>query len=160
MHRIGMDLASGKDRSSLVIMDGNTVHMMIDQDTLNASRASRKADRQYIAKALVAIVSRHGAKVEQHQDHDSITVTFDLAGVGAMIHIDAVHGGSRSLIHWHNTLRPSRNFTARFCRHVGVCHIGRLYHKATSNAGDWYSLAMRLDAGLCLAVRGEAFEPL
>ncbi|NJS14059.1 MAG: hypothetical protein HC788_04885 [Sphingopyxis sp.] len=136
--------------------------MIVDRDTLNNSNAGRKVDREYIARALCAIVERHGALVTREDERHEITLTFDLQGVGALIHIDNVLAhGRRSLIHWHNTLSPARKFNTRFCRMIGQATWGGiLHHKATSHPADWYSLAMVLDAGLCLAFAGEAFEPI
>ena len=54
---------------------------------------------------------------------------------------------------------PARNFTSRFCVNVGDLGRSRPHHKATSHPQDWYSLAMLLDAGLCLAASREAFAP-
>ena len=163
---LNIDLASGEDRMSIAIMRGSKVHMIVDRDTLNKSDAGRKSDREYIAEAICAIVERHGATVERHESPTvvgfggaGIDLRFSLKGVGAMIDIDDLFGGSRSLIHWHNTEYPSRNFTTRFCRLVGSDCLRRPFPKATSRPADWYSLAMMLDAGLCLALAGEAFEP-
>ena len=133
--------------------------MMVDRDTLNNCRASRKKDREYIARAVLAIVERHGSQVEQIDDRGEITLRLSLEGVGALIHIDAVHGGAWSLIHWHNAGFPCRNFSKRFNAIVGGLLKSRPHHKATSSPNDWYSLAMLLDGGLCLAARNEAFEP-
>lgn len=160
----GLDLGDAKDREALSIVDAaGALIMLIDRDDFNAKRASRKADREYIAAALIAIVSRHGAKVTKwdKSHRREISLTFDLKGVGALIHIDDLFdGGSRSPIHWHNTEHPARNFTTRFCVAVGEGPCGRPHHKATSIPGDWYSLAMTLDAGLCLAFADEAFAPV
>lgn len=65
-----------------------------------------------------------------------------------------------ALISWYNTRRYARNFTTRFSDAVSGSNRNRPHHKETSQPSDWYSLAMMLDAGLCLAARGEAFEPL
>lgn len=87
----------------------------------------------------------------------SIALRFPLNGVGAMLDIDNLHGGDWSLIHWHNTEYPSRNFTSGFCVNVGDLGRSRPHHKATSHPKDWYSLALNLDAGLCLAAQNQAF---
>jgi len=134
------------------------------QDKLNRQRASRKADRENIAAVLVEIAATYGAAVERRDDGPnpgyrgaSIALSFSLNGVGANVDIDNLHGGKTVLIHWYNTEFPARNFTQRFER----CVLSRLsyrpHHKATSHPADWYSLSMALDAGLMLAMRGEAF---
>lgn len=164
---IGVDLASKPDKVSLAIMGPKGVQMVVDRDDLNARCASRKADREFIARALIGLMERHGAQVERRDDGPnpgyhgaSIALRFSLNGVGAMLDIDNLHGGDWSLIHWHNTEHPARNFTTRFCVNVGNLGRSRPHHKATSHPQDWYSLAMLLDAGLCLAARGDAFEPV
>jgi hypothetical protein len=155
----GIDRASGSVAHALAILDeAGAVQMVIDRDAFNALNASRKGDREGIAWRLLAIVERHGAQIERHESRGEITLRLSLGGVGALIHIDAVHGGNRALIAWHNIQHPARNFTARFCRMVGDLPKPRLHHKATSCPSNWYSLAMLLDAGLCLAARGEAFQ--
>lgn len=168
MQIFGVDLASGKDRLALSILDKDgKLQMVVDRDELNRKDAARKADREFIARAILAIVERHGAAVEKHDEPATvgycgagIALRFRLNGVGAMIDLDNLHGGGWSLISWHNAGDgPVRDFSARFCR--VVCDLPprkRLHHKATSQPADWYSLAMMLDAGLCLAARGEAFE--
>lgn len=139
---------------------------MIDRETLNAKNASRKADREYIAGVLSNIAEKHGAEITRRDEPANpgysgkgIHMQFKLAGVGAMLDIDNLHGGEFALIHWFNTMYPSRNFTTRFCVCVGDVPQGRSHHKATSSPANWYSLAMFLDAGLLLAFRGEAFAP-
>ena len=163
---VGVDLASKPDAVSLAIMGPKGVQMVVDRDTLNAKCASRKADREFIARALIGLMERHGAQLERRDDGPnpgyhgaSICLRFTLNGVGARLDIDNLHGGDWSLIHWHNTEYPVRNFTSRFCVNVGDLGRSRPHHKATSHPRDWYSLAMSLDAGLCLAARGDAFEP-
>lgn len=167
MQIIGCDLASGKDRLAITIIgaDGKP-SMVIDRDTFNALNASRKADREDIAWRICAIVERHGATVERRDDPPtrgysgaSICLRFTLNGLGAMIDIDNLHGGAWSLVSWYPATFPTRNLSARFMRHVALTPFARPHHKATSHPRDWYSLAMFLDAGLCLAARGEAFEP-
>jgi hypothetical protein len=163
----GVDLASKPDKVSLAIMDPKDVQMVVDRDDLNARCASRKADREFIARALIGLMERHGAQVERRDDGPnpgyrgaSICLRFTLNGVGAMLDIDNLHGGDWSLIHWHNTKYPTRNFTSRFCVCVGEHGNFRPHHKATSQPADWYSLAMMLDAGLMLAARGQAFAAI
>lgn len=137
----------------------------IDRDRLNGCNAGRKADRERIADVLCAIAERRGAKVDRHDSPPTagycgagIDLRFSLNGVGAMVDIDNLHGGEWSLVHWHNTEYPPRDFASRFCRHVGDTWRGRPHHKATSHPANWYSLAMMLDAGLLLAARGDAFN--
>lgn len=139
---------------------------MIDRDKFNALQASRKADREAIARELIAIGEKHGATIKRRDDPPnpgycgaSIVLEFGLAGVGAMVDIDNLFGGSRSLISWYNSQHPARNFADRFNFCVGEPKSARPHHKATSCPADWYSLAMFLDGGLCLAARGEAFAP-
>lgn len=157
----GVDLASKPDRVSLAVVGPKGVQMVVDRDTLNAKCASRKADREFIARALIGLMERHGAQLERRDDGPnpgyhgaSIVLRFTL---GAMLDIDNLHGGDWALIHWHNTEYPARNFTSTFCVAVGDLGRSRPHHKATSHPRDWYSLAMMLDAGLCLAACGEAF---
>ena len=161
---VGVDLASKPDNVSLAIMGTKGVQMVVDRNGLNAKCASRKADREFIARALIGLIERHGAQVERRDDGPnpgyhgaSIALRFSLNGVGAMLDIDNLHGGDWSLIHWHNTEYPSHNFTSRFCVNVGDLGRSRPHHKATSHPKDWYSLAMMLDAGLCLAAQNQAF---
>lgn len=168
---VGVDLASKPDKVSLAVVGPKGVQMVVDRDTLNAKCASRKADREFIARALIGLMGRHGAQVERRDDGPnpgyhgaSIALRFSLNGVGAMLDIDNLHGGDWALISWHNTEYPARNFTSRFCVNVGDLAYRvipdrppRPHHKATSHPRDWYSLAMMLDAGLCLAAGGEAF---
>lgn len=135
---------------------------------LNQCKASRKADREFIARALLEIAAKHGAQVERRDEPGlagfgcaGIHITFTLNGVGAMLDIDNVHSGSTALIHWYNDYsvkKPVQDYSSRFNVCVGASSSGRPHHKATSLPGDWYSLAMNLDAGLLLAARGEAFQ--
>jgi hypothetical protein len=140
----------------------------IDPDRLNALDASRKADREELARVLITIGQKHGATYERHEEprnpgyHGaSIHLRFELNGVGCTLNIDNLFGGAETLVHWFNTERgPARKFTFRFNQNVGARNTCILHHKATSNPRGWYALAMFLDAGLCLAARGEAFEPI
>lgn len=139
---------------------------MSDQNHLNGKNASRKGDREFIARALIELARTRGAQVERRDESPTIgycgagiALRFSLGGVGAMADIDNLHGGHTSLVSWYNTEHPARNFTTRFSACVGDPAQRRPHHKATSCPGDWYSLAMMLDAGLCLAARGDAFEP-
>lgn len=163
----GVDLASKPGRISLAVVGPRGVQMVVDRNTLNAKCASRKADREFIACALIGLMARHGAQFERQDDGPnpgyhgaSICLRFALNGVGAMLDIDNLHGGDWSLIHWYNTEYPARNFTSTFCVAVGDLGRTRPHHKATSHPHDWYSLVIHLDAGLCLAARGDAFEPV
>jgi hypothetical protein len=139
--------------------------MEINRDEFNALNASRKAERERIAAQLIEIAAKHGASVEKiHSEAtrgycgQGIDLRFACKGVGAMVDVDDLHGGSWVLISWFNDTHPARNFTARFCTVVGDHGQTRRHHKSTSHPRDWYSLAMMLDGGLMLAARGEAFE--
>ena len=138
----------------------------IERAQFNSLTASRKEDRAKLADTLTKIALKFGATVErQHTPANpgyrgqGIDLTFACKGVGAMIDISDIHGGEWVLIHWFNKDYPPRNFTSRFGVIVGSGGNGRPHHKATSHPRDWYSLAMFLEGGLCLAFRGEAFEP-
>lgn len=131
---------------------------------LNSLKASRKADREMIAKALIKIADKHGAKVTRRDSPahrgwcgQSIDLSFRLNGVGASVSIDDLHGGKYALIAWYNHGQRVRYLNARFNRCVGDTGQWRPHHKATSCPADWYSLAMFLDGGLTLAARNEAF---
>ena len=139
---------------------------MINQETLNAKSASRKADREFITAELVRIAEKQGAEVERRDTPRNpgysgagIDLKFELGGVGARVSIDDLHGGDHALISWFNTQYPARNFTTRFCVCVGDHGQFKPHHKATSCPADWFSLAMFLDGGLMLAAREQAFEP-
>lgn len=139
---------------------------MINQETLNAKSASRKADREFITAELVRIAEKQGAEVERRDTPRNpgysgagIDLKFELGGVGARVSIDDLHGGDHALISWFNTQYPARNFTTRFSVCVGDLSKPRPHHKATSCPADWFSLAMFLDGGLMLAAREQAFEP-
>lgn len=151
----------GQAMEDIFIRDG----MYLGREAFNALKASQKRGRECIANALEEISMRHGAKVERRETGRNpgysgagIDLRIDCKGVGAMIDIDDLHGGDWVLIHWYNTVHPSRNFTARFRVAVGDHGQTRPHHKSTSHPRDWYSLAMMLDAGLLLAFRGEAFD--
>lgn len=151
---IGIDLANKPDMTAI----------RLEQGLVNKLNASHKHDRLALAHVLTTIGEARSAKVERREDGPnpgyhghSIALRFDLAGVGAMVDIDNLHGGSYALVHWYNTQYPVRYFTTRFCVMIGDLAKARPHHKATSCPADWYSLAMHLDAGLCLAFRGEAF---
>lgn len=156
----GVDLASGEDQTVLaLISSGGACREFVNLTALRTCSGSRKEDRQTIARALILLATAHGAQVERTDERSCITLRISLAGVGALVDIDNVLGADTSMISWHNIEHPARNFTARFCKLVGGGMFARLHHKATSLPGDWYSLAMMLDAGLLLAARSEAFEP-
>jgi hypothetical protein len=133
---------------------------------LNSKNASRKADREAIARALCAIAAEQGAEIRRKESGGclgfcgkGIDLRFSLNGVGAMIDVDNLHGGQFAIISWFNDgSSPCRNFSDRFNRCVGDLPLGRVpHHKASSVPADWYSAAMFLSAGLMLAARGEAF---
>lgn len=156
----GVDLASGKNQTALALIssDGKT-REIVHLDKLRTRSGSRKEDRQMIARALILLATAHGAQVERTDERSCITLRISLASVGALVDIDNVLGGDTSMISWHNMEHPARNFTPRFCKLVGGGMFARPHRKATSLPGDWYSLAMMLDAGLLLAARSEAFAP-
>lgn len=145
--------------------------MEIDRNKLNACNASRKMERIAIADTLEAIALEQGATVTERRNEPAlkgfsgqgIALRIECKGVGCMIDIDNLHGGNRALISWFNAPRELgesvRNFSRRFVRCIGDV-AGRPHHKATSHPANWYSLAMMLEAGLMLAARGEAFEPV
>lgn len=130
---------------------------------LNSMNASRKADRGHILHELATIADRHGAAVQRRDEKAcpgfsgaGIHLEITLNGVGAMVDINNVHGGSYALIHWYGTECRAQNFAGRFSVAVGG-GCGRPHHKATSCPDTWFALAKSLDAGLYLAARGEAF---
>ena len=136
-------------------------------DTLNKLNASRKADRAHIAHELRTIADKYGAICREQEKPasagycgQSIHMLFTLNGVGAMLDISNIHGGTYALVHWYNELpRNTRYFSPAFA--IGVmASIGRPHHKATSHPRTWFELALCLDRGLSLAASGEAFaEP-
>lgn len=137
-----------------------------DAARMNAARAGRKADRQYLASVLIGIAEKHRATVERIETErnpgycgQGIDLRISLNGVGASISIDDLHGGYHSIISWYNAKYPSRHFLSRFNCAVGDLHQYRPHHKATSCPSGWYSLAMFLDSGLCLAASGDALTP-
>lgn len=140
-------------------------HYLCD-DSFNALRGGRQEDREAIAWGLRFIAGRHGAALSQHHTEAvggvvgmGLSLDFSLNGVGAFCSIDSLFEGKTSVLSWHNTEYPLRNFTTAFCEAIGSPQQFGPYHKATSAPLDWYSLAKLLDAGLCLAARGEALEP-
>lgn len=177
--KFGLDLASGPDWGVLTTYPNCKVVLgaaiggpaIIDRDWINGHDASRKTDREVLALALETIATAHGAKVVRQEKTRNpgwrgagIDLRITLNGVGALIDVSNIHGGRYALIHWHNDYelgRPSglicRDFTSGFASAVRAFG-GRSSHKATTGGSDWFTLATALDAGLCLAVRGEAFE--
>lgn len=169
---VGMDFSSGPDSTALALATRKGTHVVlitggnpsVDRDWINSLNAGRKADREILAMALTMLAENRGAQVEQRDEPATtghkgcIALRIELEGVGAMIDVDNLLG-DYSLISWFNRVRPSRNFSSRFARLIGEAPGGLPHHKATSHPENWYSLAMMLDAGLCLAARGEAFEP-
>lgn len=148
-----------------IVEQAGKVRVAVQRHKLNQCNASRKADRETIARALIELARARGAQCERRDEgrnlgyHGaSIHLLFSLNGVGAMLNIDDLHGGDWALISWFNTDYPARDFTERFARIVGDRAGRRPHHKATSHPADWYSLAMFLDGGLCLAARGGAFH--
>lgn len=162
---MGVDYARGAEKVAFALEDSKGL-MIVDRDVLNAKNAGRKAEREYIARALIALAEMRGATVERRDfpaarpGGAEISLRFTLNGVGAMVDVDKLFGGGSTLIHWYNSEHPARDFTTRFCDLVGSAHPQRPHHKATSCPDDWFGLAMMLDAGLCLAARREAFGVL
>jgi hypothetical protein len=172
----GVDLASGADQSSAIVRNGAKTLLIAgsgnplwcDREWLNGLNGGRKAEREILAMAFETIAVAHGAAVERREEGPnpgfrghSIGLRIALNGVGAMVNIDDLHGGSRALIHWYNDYsegRQCRDLTARFKTHVRAFGGGSP-HKATTGGAAWADLALCLDAGLLLAARGEAFEP-
>lgn len=156
----GVDMADKPNQAALAIISADgACRDIVNLTELRTLTAHRKTDREKIARALILLAQGHGAQFERMDDRSCITLTIGLAGVGAMIDIDAIQGGTASLISWHNMEHPARCFTPRFCKMVGDPIQARPHHKASSIPVDWYSLAMMLDAGLLLAARREAFLP-
>lgn len=163
---MGCDMARGSDDASLAIVGNEGVLLTVSRSEMNAKSARRKADREFLARVIVALMSRHDAIVERRDEPRnpgysgaSIVLKFSLNGVGATFDIDDLHGGDWAIIDWYNTGHPVRNFSPRFHVVTGNKPPHRPHHKATSIPHNWYSLAMMLDAGLCLAARGDAFDP-
>lgn len=172
---VGADFASGPDMTAIAVRQGARVVMTaasdgtgtrIEREWINPLCASRKAEREVLAMAFETIARAHGAEIVRRETTPTagycgagIDLKISRGGVGALLSIDNLHGGTYAIISWHNTEYPARNFTSRFCVNVGDRGQSRPHHKSTSCPDDWYSLAMFLDAGLYLAARGEAFEP-
>ena len=71
--------------------------------------ASRKKDREQIARNFITIAERCGATVERRDFPRKpgwygaeIYLTFKLNGVAARLSISNLHGGERGLISWYN----------------------------------------------------------
>lgn len=133
--------------------------------SLTGLSASRKAGRRAIADAIRGAALEFGADYEEtdYGGRRELGVTVKLNGVGALVHVDDLFGGTRSLIHWFNSggYRPVRYFSPAFNSAVGeVSSWPRPHHKATSNPPDWDALLARLKAGLALARSGQAFNPV
>lgn len=128
--------------------------------------ASRKKDREQIARNFIAIAERCGATVERHDfprslgwRGASIDLTFRLNGVGAQLSVSDLHGGERGLISWYNEYLErgaTRYFTPAFNASVGDLGQFRPHHKATSG-GSWSRLEMLLLGGLSHAAEKTAF---
>jgi len=128
--------------------------------------ASRKKDREQIARNFIAIGERCGATVERCDFPRnlgwcgaSIELTFKLNGVGARLSISDFHGGDRGLISWYNDYLErgaTRYFTPAFNGAVDCLMQHDLHHKATSY-GSWARLEMLLLGGLSYAAAGTAF---
>lgn len=170
---IGVDMASGPDQcgQALAVASGKHVVLItgertsVDREWINGLNANRKADRECLAMALTMLAEARGAKVERMDTPataefggQGIDLRISNMGVGCMVYIDNIDGGTRTLISWYNSEYTARNFTTRFCVCVGSSNDHRPHHKATSLPADWYSLAMYLDGGLLLASRGSAFD--
>jgi hypothetical protein len=174
---IGIDLAKGADRGAvairlgtrMILSAGNGQPAVIDRAWINGLFAGRQGEREVLALVFETIALAHGATVVRKVDgrhpgwhSGSIDLRIERNGVGANVGFSNLHGGYHSLISWYNEHGPgpwhTRNFSGPFCGAVRE-YSGRPHHKATTCSADWYGLAMALDAGLCLANRGEAFEP-
>ncbi len=129
--------------------------------------ASRKKDREQIARNFIAIGERCGATVERRDFPRSagysgagIDLAFKLNGVAAQMSISDLHGGERGLISWYNDYHEregTRSFSGVFNCAVGDhSQWNRAHHKATSS-GDWAKLKECLNAGLYHAAAGTAF---
>ena len=150
-------------------------------DTLRTASARTKAGRKAITAALIAIGERHGATVTTREEAPNpgwrgagTTLTFTLAGVGALVSVNDLHersGMRGSVLSWHNDYTDQQageghfsewrtyDFTPAFNCAVGDLGRYRPHHKATS-IGEWHDIAHALDCGLELAASGRAFLPL
>jgi hypothetical protein len=157
-----------REGTKMVLMAGAGQAVKIDPDWINGLSAGRAADREQLCLALWTIASAHGATISRRDDGRNpgwrgpeISLRIALNGVGALVDISDLHGGDHGLIHWHNDYsesRDTRNFAGAFKAAVSSFGSGSP-HKATTSSDSWQGLAKALDAGLCLASRGEAFAP-
>ena len=149
-------------------------------DTLRTASARTKAGRKAITAALIAIGERHGATVTTREEAPNpgwrgagTTLTFTLAGVGALVSVSDLHersGMPCSVLSWYNDYTDQQargthytkwrtyNFAPAFNCAVGELGKYRPHHKATS-VGEWHDIARALDRGLELAASGKAFLP-
>jgi hypothetical protein len=128
--------------------------------------ASRKKDREQIARNFIAIGKRCGATVERRDfprtagySGAGIDLAFKLNGVGAQLSISDLHGCERGLISWFNDYLErgaTRYFTPAFNAAVDCLVQPRPHHKATSY-GFWTRLEILLLGGLSHAAAGTAF---
>ena len=129
--------------------------------------ASRKKDREQIARNFIAIAERCGATFERYdyprstgRRGASIDLTFRLNGVGARLAISNLHGGDRGLISWYNDYLErgaTRYFSPAFNTATDAMRDAtQRHHKATST-GPWARLEMTLLGGLSHAAAGTAF---
>jgi hypothetical protein len=129
--------------------------------------ASRKKDREQIARNFIAIADRCGATVERRDFPRSagysgagIDLAFKLNGVAAQLSISDFHDGDRGLISWYNDYLErgaTRYFTPAFNAATdAIQDMTYLHHKATSY-GSWTRLEILLLGGLSHAAAGTAF---
>lgn len=148
---------------SIYVGDG----IWLSPQAFSGQDGGQAESRLAIARGLRFVAGIHGANVLQQPTEavggvvgEGVSMSFSLNGVGAFCSIDSLFAGKTSVLSWHYTGWPLRNFTTAFCEAIGSPQQFGPYHKATSAPLDWYSLAKLLDAGLCLAARGEALEPV
>jgi hypothetical protein len=129
--------------------------------------ASRKKDREQLARNFIAIAERCGATVERRDfprtlglRGASIDLTFRLNGVGALLSVSGLHDGERGLISWYNDYLErgaTRYFSPAFNTATDAMRDAtQRHHKATST-GSWARLEMTLLGGLSHAAAGTAF---
>ena len=141
-------------------------------DTLRTASARTKAGRKAITAALIAIGERHGATLTTREEDANpgwrgagTTLTFMLAGVGALVSVSDLHersGMRGAVLSWYKDYSDpqtrGRDFAPAFNCAVGELGKYRPHHKATS-VGEWHDIARALDRGLELAASGKAFLP-